>query len=199
MRYRSVLRIVYTCSITGTDPVSIMSRFLDMQEVQKRLDYLKRSGMLTEDLEMTKKGRSALKVVLVGGAFDVIHHGHMHALNSAKMMGDVLVVVVASDNTAKTRKIKVIHNALIRRSLVSAIKVVDACVVGSDSGDIFVTVNTVKPDIIALGYDQAHRVADIEKGCRRLGLDGIRVVRLESPVPDVASSSLKNDISWDML
>ena len=193
------MRIIYTCGITKTDPASVMSKLFDRQEMWKRFDYLIQHELVTEDLKITQKGRSALTVVLIGGVFDIIHHGHIHTLNAGRKMGDVLVVVVASDNTIKARKNKVIHNAHIRHGLVDSIKGVDACVIGNDSGDMFVTVDTIKPDIIALGYDQAHRVASIKDGCQRLGLGGIKVVRLESPVPDVASSSLKNNISWDML
>ena len=35
-----------------------------------------------------------LKVVLAGGVFDIIHPGHIHTLNAAKALGDVLVVVI---------------------------------------------------------------------------------------------------------
>ena len=89
------------------------------------------------------------------------------------------------------------NDACTRRRIVGALAAVDVCIVGHDS-DIFASVQTVRPDVIALGYDQAHRTAQIEAGCRRLGLDA-RVVRLESPVPDVASSDLKRDVSLDAM
>ena len=44
-----------------------------------------------------------LKVVLAGGVFDIIHPGHIHTLNAAKALGDVLVVVIATDKTAVRR------------------------------------------------------------------------------------------------
>ena len=44
--------------------------------------------------------KSSSKIVLAGGVFDIIHPGHIHTLNAAKKLGDVLVVVVATDKTA---------------------------------------------------------------------------------------------------
>ncbi len=43
---------------------------------------------------------SSSKIVLAGGVFDIIHPGHINTLNAAKKLGDVLVVVIATDKTA---------------------------------------------------------------------------------------------------
>ena len=45
------------------------------------------------------------KIVLAGGVFDIIHPGHIHTLNAAKALGDVLVVAIATDRTAEKMKI----------------------------------------------------------------------------------------------
>ena len=53
---------------------------------------------------------SSSNIVLAGGVFDIIHPGHINTLNDAKKLGDVLVVVVATDKTAlkmKKRNLKV--------------------------------------------------------------------------------------------
>ena len=44
------------------------------------------------------------KIVLAGGVFDIIHPGHIHTLNAAKALGDVLVVAIATDKTAQKMK-----------------------------------------------------------------------------------------------
>lgn len=195
---RNTLGLMWACGVEGTDPIREMSKFLEEDEIRDRLDRLKRDGMLTGDKRVTEKGRAALTVVMCGGVFDIIHHGHTHALNAAKALGDVLVVVVASDETVKkTKKIMMHHDACTRRRIVGAIGVVDVCLVGHDS-NIFTSVSAVRPDIIALGYDQTHSTARIEAGCSRLGLE-TKVVRLDSPVPDVTSSALKKDVSLDVM
>jgi len=135
---------------------------------------------------------SSSKIVLAGGVFDIIHPGHINTLNAAKKLGDILVVVVATDKTAiKMKKRKPLHNAKLRQELVSSLSMIDLCIIG-DEEDIFKTVDLVKPQIIALGYDQTHQEKFIIDGCRKINLD-VRVVRLESPRPETSSSSIQKE------
>ena len=111
---------------------------------------------------------SSSKIVLAGGVFDIIHPGHINTLNAAKKLGDTLVVVVATDKTAlKMKKRKPLHSAELRQELVSSLSMVDLCIIG-DEDDIFKTVDLVKPQIIALGYDQTHQEKYITEGCRKI-------------------------------
>ena len=137
------------------------------------------------------------KIVLAGGVFDIIHPGHIHTLNDAKKLGDVLVVVIATDKTAvKMIKRKPLHNAELRRELVSSLTMVDMCIIG-DEEDIFKTVDLVKPEIIALGYDQTHQEKFITDGCKKINLD-VKVARLESPRPETSSSSIEKEYGKDI-
>jgi len=139
---------------------------------------------------LTELGRSSLKVVLAGGVFDIIHPGHIHTLNAAKALGDVLIVVIATDKTAEKQKKRLpLHNQDQRKMLVDALSVVDLSVVGHE-GDIFKTVEFIQPQIIALGYDQVHQEKFITEGCKKLNLE-VRVARLQSPIPEVSSSTIE--------
>tara|TARA_B110000014_G_scaffold134220_1_gene92793 strand:- start:872 stop:1330 length:459 start_codon:yes stop_codon:yes gene_type:complete len=132
------------------------------------------------------------KIVLAGGVFDIIHPGHIHTLNDAKKLGDVLVVVVATDKTAvKMKKREPLHSAELRKELVSSLTMVDLCIIGDDE-DIFKTVDLVRPQIIALGYDQTHQEKFITDGCKKIDLD-VRVARLESPRPETSSSKIQKE------
>ena len=132
------------------------------------------------------------KIVLAGGVFDIIHPGHIHTLNDAKKLGDVLVVVVATDKTAvKMKKREPLHSAELRQELVSSLTMVDLCIIG-DEDDIFKTVDLVKPQIIALGYDQTHQEKFITDGCKKINLD-VTVARLESPRPDTSRSNIQKE------
>ena len=139
-------------------------------------------------------GRDAIKVVLVGGVFDLIHPGHIHTLKAAKAEGDVLVVVIARTSTAikiRGRK-KIFHDEVLRQELVSSLSFVDLAIIGRE-GTLYDTVEYVKPDTIALGYDQAHTERDVAENCARRKLN-VRVIRLNTPVPTTKSSTIKDDL-----
>ncbi|MDP3973957.1 MAG: adenylyltransferase/cytidyltransferase family protein [Candidatus Daviesbacteria bacterium] len=113
------------------------------------------------NLIKTLKGK---KIVLVGGCFDVIHPGHIIFLEKAKEQGDVLVVLLESDEAV--RKIKGIkrpyHNQNDRAQVLSSLKSVDYVVMlplfKSDSS-YEELIKKIKPDMICAtsGYgDTAH-------------------------------------------
>ena len=142
-------------------------------------------------------GNKEKKIVLAGGVFDIIHPGHIHTLNTAKALGDILVVAIATDKTAqKMKKRSPLHNQELRRELVSCLSMVDRAIVGHEE-DIFETVKEVKPDIIVLGYDQIHQEQFISDGCKRINLD-VEIVRLQSPVPHLSSSEIEKKYGKDI-
>jgi len=143
------------------------------------------------------KKSSTKKIVLAGGVFDIIHPGHIHTLNAAKALGDVLVVAIATDKTAqKMKKRQPLHNQELRCELVSCLSMVDKAIVGHED-DIFETVKAIKPDIIVLGYDQVHQEQFISDGCKRINLD-VEIVRLQSPVPELSSSEIEKEYGKDI-
>jgi len=143
------------------------------------------------------KKSSTKKTVLAGGVFDIIHPGHIHTLNAAKALGDVLVVAIATDKTAqKMKKRQPLHNQELRRELVSCLSMVDKAIVGHED-NIFETVRAIKPDIIVLGYDQVHQNQFISDGCKRINLD-VEIVRLQSPVPELSSSEIEKEYGKDI-
>ena len=124
-----------------------------------------------------KKG----KVVLASGTFDLFHFGHIRYLEEAKKAGGEntkLIVIVARDRTVADRKGKrPVMSEDQRRAVLEALEVVDDAVLGYDEFSIQKAIEKIKPDVIAVGHDQA----DIEKEVRRavadMGLD-IQVVRI---------------------
>jgi FAD synthetase len=142
--------------------------------------------------KLTLLGRDAFKVVLVGGVFDLIHPGHVHTLKAAKAQGDVLIVVIARISTAAMIKKdrRIYHEEQLRAELVSSLRLVDLAILGQE-GTLYETVEHIKPDVIALGYDQAHSEKDIAENCQKRNLN-VRVVRLNTPVPGTKSSDIKD-------
>lgn len=111
------------------------------------------------------------------GVFDILHLGHLSYLRQARELGDELVVVVARDSTVRKMKHEPVTPEEMRREMVDALKPVDRAILGHE-GDIYKTVEDVKPDIIALGWDQSFQPEEIEEECRRRGRE-VRVVRLK--------------------
>ena len=148
----------------------------------------------SDPTKLTFIGRDALKVVLVGGVFDLIHPGHIHTLKAAKAEGDVLVVVVARQSTAqKIKKYrKIYHDEKLRRDLVTSLNFVDLALIGKE-GTLYDTVEYVKPNVIALGYDQAHSEKDIAENCKKRNLN-VQVIRLSTPIPGSKSSKIKEEM-----
>lgn len=148
----------------------------------------------TLEYQLTNLGRSSIKVVLVGGVFDLLHIGHIHTLQSAKSLGDVLIIVVATNSTVSklNKRRKIYHDESERLELVSSIKVVDYALIGKNDS-LYDTVALVKPDIIALGYDQIHDETIMKKNCLDRGLQ-IEIIRLSTTVPTLKSSIIKKEL-----
>lgn len=186
---------LYVTSLTNKNVNEILKKkiFLTDKAIEERLNNLQKNGLVEKDKKsLTELGRTSLKVVLAGGVFDIIHPGHIHTLNSAKLLGDVLVVVVATDKTAvKMKKRTPLHNQIHRQNLVNSLSMVDLSLIGHED-DIFKTVEMVKPEIVALGYDQIHQEKFITDGCRKLNLN-VKVARLQSPNPEISSSKIEEE------
>ena len=124
--------------------------------------------------------------VMAVGVFDLLHAGHLHYVEQAKSLGDELVVVVAHDDTVRKQKHEPITDHDLRCRMVSGLKPVDEAVVGNPpSLPIFDILDVVKPDLIALGYDQKHSIEAIRSGLESRGHGHIKVVRVEGLSDDL--------------
>jgi cytidyltransferase-like protein len=189
-----ILSAIYLAEISGKSYADYLKqKYVTDDIIKVKINELVKNKLITKDnVILTELGRSSLRVVLAGGVFDIIHPGHIYTLNAAKALGDILIVVVATDNTAiKMKKRQPLHSKEQRKELVNSLIMVDLCLIGQEE-DIFKTVNLVKPQIIALGYDQVHQEKFIIEGCKKINLDA-RVARLQSPIPDSSSSTIKKE------
>jgi FAD synthetase len=123
-----------------------------------------------------------VKRILAAGKFDILHLGHLAYLEQAKELGGSegeLVVVIALDKTIeKERGAPPVFPQEQRRRIVESLEVVDKAVLGYETDDHTRIVLDVKPDIVALGYDQQTDVDALQKLCNERGLK-TRVIRLE--------------------
>ena len=110
------------------------------------------------------------------GTFDLLHMGHIYYLKEAKKLGDILAVVVATDATVRKLKHDPITPQEIRVNLIKELKIVDEAYLGHEQ-DMYAIVEEIKPDIIALGFDQIHDADTIKNELKKRKLN-VKVVRL---------------------
>ena len=137
-----------------------------------------------------KKG----KLVLASGTFDLLHLGHVRYLEEAKKAGGKnarLLVIVARDKTVEKRKgARPIMPEEHRRALVESLKVVDQAILGYEKFDIGSVIEELKPDIIAVGYDQTGIEEQVRKAIKQNNLP-VEVVRVTKFEKDELDSSFK--------
>jgi len=108
--------------------------------------------------------RAAKKVVFTNGCYDVLHPGHIRLLESARSMGDILILALNTD--ASVQRIKGPTRPLIsegeRAELAAALAAVDA-VTFFDEDTPRELIAAVLPDILIKGADWAHFIAGREE------------------------------------
>jgi D-beta-D-heptose 7-phosphate kinase / D-beta-D-heptose 1-phosphate adenosyltransferase len=136
----------------GTAPVGI-------RELLQRLpeDSVMGKGPqedLEQDLERVR--RSSGKVVFTNGCFDLLHRGHLFLLREARKLGDLLVVGVNSDGSARRAKGpgRPVMLEEDRVELLEALPCVDHVVV-FDEDTPEALIRHVKPDLHVKGGDHA--------------------------------------------
>lgn len=196
---KAVLASLFASSIEPSIPPyeRLKSRLAVSKEFfGEKIEKLAKMGLVEkgDHSKLSFIGRDAIKVVLVGGVFDLIHPGHIHTLKAAKEAGDVLVVVIARTATAQKIKKdrKIYHDEKLRKELVESLGFVDLALIGRE-GTLYDTVEYVKPNVIALGYDQAHSEKDVAENCKKRNLD-VQVIRLSTPIPGSKSSRIKEEL-----
>jgi len=96
-------------------------------------------------------------VVFTNGCFDLLHPGHVHLLQSARSLGDMLIVAINTDESV--RKIKdegrPIFDEKERAYMLSALACVDHVVLFHESTPVPL-LNLLKPDVLVKGGHYAH-------------------------------------------
>jgi FAD synthetase len=141
-------------------------------------------------MSMKKRAR-----VLAFGTFDVIHAGHAKYLEESRKLGGndaELIVVVARDSTVRSVKGRdPIFPEEQRRYLIGSLKTVDKAILGYEGGDRLKIVEELRPDIVALGYDEKPSEDYLKRELKKRGLGGTRVVRLSKYGDEILNSTSK--------
>lgn len=121
------------------------------------------------------------RIVIASGVFDLVHYGHVRFLEEAKKAGGKnakFIVIVARDKTVlKMKKRKPVMPEDHRRAVIEALKPVDEAVLGFEDLSFKETIKSIKPDVIAIGYDQTKIEKEVKKAVQDLKAD-LQIVRI---------------------
>ncbi|MFA5908967.1 MAG: D-glycero-beta-D-manno-heptose 1-phosphate adenylyltransferase [Vicinamibacterales bacterium] len=117
-------------------------------------------------------------IIFTNGVFDILHPGHVRYLRDARALGDVLIVGVNSDRSARSlgkAPDRPIHPEHERVEVLSALAAVDVVVV-FDEETPHAIVSALQPDILVKGADWG---ADAIVGRDVVEARGGKVVRID--------------------
>lgn len=137
------------------------------------------------------------KVVMVFGAFDGLHSGHLDFFKQAKNFGDFLVVSVGTDkNVEKIKGKKPLFSENERLELVGQLKIVDKAILGAEES-FYEHIKQHTPDVICLGYDQWADEGSVKSELGKVGLVRTEICRLKPYEEHRAKSTIAKKKSVD--
>lgn len=116
-----------------------MKKILNYNNLPKEIEKIKQQGSF----------------ILVGGCFDILHAGHTEFLKKAKEQGDILLVLLESDESVKKKKgeDRPVNNQNTRAQVLASVKFVDYILPlphFTENKDYYKLTNVIKPAIIAV-------------------------------------------------
>lgn len=136
----------------GTASVSYDELYYEQQ------GFLGASQIIMSEKDLTSRVKrlkaADKKIIMTNGCFDMLHPGHIHYLQQAKALGDILIVAVNDDASIKRLKGKDRpKNSLdIRCHMLANLRCVDYVIAFSeDTPEKLITM--IQPDVLAKGGD----------------------------------------------
>lgn len=143
--------------------------------------------------ELRKNKKS---IVVVGGCFDILHHGHLVFLENAKKEGDALFVLLESDMSVKKLKgeKRPVNNQIVRAEALAGLDYVNFIV--SMSGmkkdkDYDKLMRDLKPSVLATTYPDEN----ILHKERQAGIIGARIVYVTKRIEDYSTTKILKENS----
>jgi rfaE bifunctional protein nucleotidyltransferase chain/domain len=120
-----------------------------------------REQLIDRRLEWKRSGKT---VVFTNGCYDILHPGHIRLLESARSLGDILILALNTD--ASVQRLKGPTRPLVsqdeRAELAAALQAVDA-VTFFDEDTPRELIAAVVPDVLVKGADWSHFIAGREE------------------------------------
>lgn len=97
------------------------------------------------------------KIVFTNGCFDLIHIGHINYLRESRLLGDILIVAVNSDDSVKRLKGKYrpITTELERAGILEALDFINYITIFEENTPLKL-IQSIKPDVYTKGGDYSY-------------------------------------------
>ena len=132
------------------------------------------------------------KILYTGGTFDVFHYGHVNFLKKCKQLADTVIVSLNTDEFVTEYKDTPIMNYKERETSLLCCPYVDKVIPNLFGKDSKPTILSVKPNIIAIGDDWAHKDYYQQMNFTQEWLDDKNIVLVYIPyTKGISTSELK--------
>jgi len=106
-----------------------------------------------------------MTTVVVNGTFDILHPGHIAMLNTARSLGNYLIVCIDTDRRVKELKgdKRPINDQVFRKVMLQNLKAVDIVEFFDSQEDLVRLLKLYKPDVMVKGSDWKGKSVVAEK------------------------------------
>jgi D-beta-D-heptose 7-phosphate kinase/D-beta-D-heptose 1-phosphate adenosyltransferase len=124
-------------------------------------EFYSRPALMQARLRWKQEGK---KVVFTNGCYDILHPGHIRLLESARALGDILILALNTD--ASVQRLKGMARPILteqqRAQLALGLEAVDAVTL-FDEDTPRELIAAVLPDVLVKGADWSHFIAGREE------------------------------------
>ena len=96
-----------------------------------------------------------MSTIIVNGTFDILHPGHVAMLNTARGLGDYLVVCIDTDRRVRELRgeNRPINNQIDRKVMLQNLKAVDIVEFFDSEEELIALIKLYKPSVMVKGSD----------------------------------------------
>jgi len=135
------------------------------------------------------------RILYTGGTFDLFHYGHINFLKQCKRICDTIIVALNTDEFVSEYKTSTIMNYKEREKSLLSCQYVTKVIPNISGKDSRPTILSVKPNIIAIGDDWAHKDYYKQMGFNEEWLEEYNIVLIYIPyTKGISSSEIKQRI-----
>lgn len=123
--------------------------------------FLERAALVRQRAQWRIAGK---RVVFTNGCYDILHPGHIHLLEQARSLGDVLILALNTDSSVQRLKgpTRPLLSEQDRAALATHLEAVDAVTL-FDEDTPQQLIAAVLPDVLVKGADWSHFIAGREE------------------------------------